>query len=127
MNSICSITNCTNKIHAKGICNTHRLRIKKYGDPYFTKFHGLSKTDEYRIWKGMKYRCFNSNLTGYKYYGGRGIKVCDEWLKSFKAFYDYMGPRPTKRHSIDRINNSGNYEPGNCRWATQLEQMHNRG
>lgn len=86
--------------------------------------HGFCGTSEYDIWNGMKQRCENPNSRGYKNYGGRGITVCQEWIESFDAFYAYMGPRPTNL-SIDRINNDGNYEPGNCRWATAKEQAQN--
>jgi hypothetical protein len=74
----------------------------------------------------MKNRCFNVNNHTYHLYGGRGITVCQRWADSFPAFLADMGPRPTKDHSIDRINNDGNYEPSNCRWATHSEQMKNR-
>ena len=86
----------------------------------------LSKMPEYNSWSGMKSRCNNSNDARYHSYGGRGIKVCDEWQHNFKAFLDYVGNRPSKDHSIDRVDNDGNYEPGNVRWATYIEQNNNR-
>jgi DNA-binding XRE family transcriptional regulator len=71
-------------------------------------------------------RCYNKNSTPFKDYGGRGIKVCDQWLNSFDAFVADMGERPSLKHSIERINNDGNYEPSNCKWATMLEQSTNK-
>lgn len=88
--------------------------------------HGMHRSAEYGIWAGMKYRCNNPKSRIYNYYGGRGITVCDRWLHSFEAFYADMGPRPSPKHSIDRIDNDGNYEPGNCRWATQAQQAANQ-
>ena len=74
----------------------------------------------------MKRRCYTPTSGGYSIYGGRGIRVCDRWRNSFEAFYADMGPRPSAKHSLDRIDVDGNYEPGNCRWATHGEQSWNR-
>jgi hypothetical protein len=74
----------------------------------------------------MQARCYRPSSTTYRYYGGRGIKVCDRWLRSFKNFYEDMGPKPDRSYSIERINRDGNYEPINCKWASQTEQLRNR-
>lgn len=87
--------------------------------------HGQSKLREYRCWKAIIHRC-SSDGKNFAWYKGRGITVCERWAKSFPAFFADMGEAPTKFHSIDRINNDGNYEPGNCRWATAKEQNRNK-
>lgn len=89
------------------------------------KINPKSGLREYKIWRGMLRRCNNKNYPFFKSYGGRGIRVCDRWTNSYENFIADMGKSPTPKHSIDRIDNSGNYEPGNCRWATQKEQMAN--
>lgn len=84
--------------------------------------HGMSNYPEYHLWNQMKYRCSDQ---ADKYYGGRGIIVCDRWMTDFSIFIADMGRRPSKNHSVDRIDNDGNYEPGNCRWATRYQQTIN--
>lgn len=87
--------------------------------------HGKARTPEYAVWDAARRRCFKPSDMHYPTYGGRGITMCPEWRNSFQAFYEYMGPRP-KGHSLDRIDNNGNYEPGNVRWATTQVQIRNR-
>lgn len=97
----------------------HKSLIKKDAD---------YKKNEYKILTGIKYRCLNPKSLFYKNYGGRGIKLCERWQgkEGFKNFINDMGNRPSLKHSIDRIDNNGNYEPNNCKWSTQKEQIANK-
>jgi hypothetical protein len=88
--------------------------------------HGMSRTQAYKNYSAMISRCNNPKNVGYPYYGGKGVRVCERWATSFAAFVEDMGERPTRKHTVDRIDNSKGYEPGNCRWATQQEQCRNQ-
>ena len=88
--------------------------------------HGKSRTKENKVWRGIKQRCLNPKHKQYPDYGGRGITICDEWKDDFQAFYDCVGKAPYPSASLDRINNDGNYEPGNIRWASKSIQVINR-
>ena len=88
--------------------------------------HGRTGTPTYRAWIGMRQRCHNPNAANYPDYGGRGIRVCERWLKSFENFLADMGEKPSSRHSIGRVNNDGDYTPENCCWQSVEEQLANR-
>ncbi len=92
--------------------------------------HGLATRKNphplFSTWCGMVQRCTDPHHENYPDYGGRGISVCDRWRNDFAAFVADVGPKPTPRHTLDRVRNGGNYEPGNVRWATPVEQANNR-
>lgn len=138
----CSMPDCDKLSVARGWCPKHWLRWRKYGDPsvvfkasgeemarraqrHGEARHRARRTPEYDAWRSMKQRCYYKNGRNYSRYGGRGITVCDQWRDSYETFLADVGRRPSPQHSLDRIDNNGNYEPGNVRWATDEQQQQN--
>lgn len=101
--------------------------LKRNSETHLIHGHkkGGIRTSEYHSWEAMIKRCTNPNYEHWDYYVGRGITICERWLK-FEHFITDMGTKPSPKHSIDRINTNGNYEPGNCKWSTAKEQAANR-
>jgi hypothetical protein len=113
----------------KGVVHSCGCFRKEITGAKFTT-HGHAKgrqlTPEYRAWLSMRVRCYRPTYEHYADYGGRGITVCDQWVDSFVTFYAHIGPKPSPEMSLDRIDNDGNYEPGNVRWATKAQQRRNQ-
>lgn len=126
----CIVPGCGKRLRTLGYCYMHYSRLRSNGDPlvvqHTQELHGLSKSPEHGIWRGIKKRCYAPKTKHFDRYGGRGIEMCERWRNSFSAFYNDMGPRPTPEHSIERVNNNGDYEPENCKWATGVEQGSNK-
>lgn len=122
----CTIDDCEKPVRAKGWCTVHYYRWYQYGTME-TKRSKLSapRPKEWNIWYHMIRRCANPTSRYFKHYRGRGITVCDRWM-TYENFYEDMGPRPTPKHSLDRIDNDGNYELSNCRWASPHQQAVNK-
>lgn len=108
-------------------CSKSCARVGKFNPAYKhgESLKSVGQSKEYKTWAGIKRRTTSYNEQNSKYYIGRGIKMCDRWLNSFENFLDDMGRAPSPKHSIDRINNNGDYTPDNCRWVTHREQMSN--
>ena len=123
---ICKVGDCERKHRGLGYCSKHYHMLKVHGDPLSRGYPSAGNTSEYRAWVNMKQRCYNKNDKAYHRYGGRGITVCERWMHDFRTFLKDMGYKSFPKAQIDRIDNDGNYEPGNCHWTTALENMRNR-
>lgn len=125
---LCNVKDCNAELSnnsVKGMCSKHYQRWRRAGTSNTKiEMHGMTNTKEYGVWCEMVARCTKPTHAWYSHYGGRGIKVCDSWRKSFSAFYEDMGSKPDGT-SLDRIDNDGNYEPGNVEWRTAKQQNNN--
>lgn len=125
---ICKEKGCGKKVVGRGWCSMHYQRWQECGDSNFTKIemHGYRNHFLYNVWCHMKARCYNKNNIGYEYYGGRGIKICDKWKNSAKAFIEWAKSLWKQGLQIDRRDNDGDYCPENCRFVTPKENCDNR-
>jgi len=130
MTKQCNIEGCDKKHVAKGYCIAHYRKFTRYGDPLGgrrpNERHGMHGTLLYDRWVHIKQRCENPASNNYLRYGGRGISICKRWSDSFLNFYADMGEPPTQKHSIERRDVNGDYEPSNCYWADRSTQCANQ-
>lgn len=129
----CKVNSCDKPIYVKKerLCNSHYIKYRRFGNykgagRKYTA-HGLYKHPLYVTWSNMIARCTKKYSARYSNYGGRGITVCDRWQESFANFLEDVGEKPDENHTLDRIDNNGNYEPSNVRWATLEQQAANQG
>lgn len=127
----CSVEGCTRSHLAHGLCGTHLARLKSNGDPEKVRrvVDGIKSNPLWTTWTSIKQRCLNPNSRGYRNYGGRGIRMHEPWVNDSRGFIEWvestLGPRQAGL-TLDRIDNEGNYEPGNLRWADWSTQLRNR-